>query len=224
MTQSLPWLVLQLADSAFPVGGFAHSAGLEAALQLGEIERTPEALAWICSELIQQTSQASLPFINSAHTHPENLVELDRRFDAFMSNHVANRASRVQGRAFLSTCCRSFELPELETLRGVVRDSRGSAHFAPLFGAICKSLRIGLEDTRQLFLFVTVRGALSAAVRLNAVGPYAAQQLQIALIPLMDRVLDETAHLDASAAAQTSPLLDLFQMSHDQLYSRLFQS
>src|SRR5438270_9320121 len=31
------WVIWQLVDSAFPGGGFAHSAGLEAALQLGEI-------------------------------------------------------------------------------------------------------------------------------------------------------------------------------------------
>ena len=31
------WLFWQLADSAFPTGGFAHSWGLEAAWQSGEV-------------------------------------------------------------------------------------------------------------------------------------------------------------------------------------------
>jgi len=223
-SHNLPWLVLQLADSAFPVGGFAHSAGLEAALQLCEIADSPESLSQFCSELIHQTGHAALPFVNGAYSEPSAFSQLDRRCDAFLSNHVANRASRVQGRAFLQTCCRSFALAELEALDRAARDQQLCRHFAPIFGAVCETLNVGLEQTRQLFMFMTVRGAISAAVRLNAIGSYAAQQLQISLIPLMDRMLDETAHLRADDASQTAPLLDLFQMSHDRLYSRLFQS
>lgn len=218
------WLVLQLADSGFPVGGFAHSAGLEAAIQLGEAGSTRESLGWFCAELAHQTAYAGLPFVNSAYGDPTRWAELDERLNAFLSNHVANRASRVQGRAFLATCCRAFELPELGALKQRARSQKLASHFAPIFGVCCRALGMSLTDTRQLFLFLTIRGVLSAAVRLNAIGAYDAQQIQLELSPEMDRALDETAHLDANDAQQTAPLLELFQMSHDRLYSRLFQS
>ncbi len=219
--QGTPWLVLQLADSGFPVGGFAHSAGLEAALQLGEAGNTEESLRWFCFELVNQTGRGALPFVNSAHAEPARLAEFDALLDAFLSNHVANRASRVQGRAFLSTCCQSFELPELDALKRDARERKLCLHFAPIFGAVCNMLGMSRDDSRQVFLYLAVRGALSAAVRLNAIGAFAAQRIQIELIPRMDRVLDATAHLEAHAAAQTAPLLELFQMSHDRLYSRV---
>ncbi len=223
-SQSIPWLVLQLADSGFPVGGFAHSSGLEAALQLGEANSTHESVHAFCAELVNQAGHAALPFVNSAHAERARLAELDEISEAFLSNPVANRASRVQGRAFLSTCCRAFELPELDAIKLNMREQKLCQHFAPIFGAVCNVLRISRADARQMFLFLAIKGVLSAAVRLNAVGTYAAQQIQLALIPAMDRVLDETESLDAAQATQTAPLLELFQMSHDRLYSRLFQS
>ena len=224
MAETINWLLLQLADSAFPAGGFAHSAGLEAALQLGEVQRTPESIEAWCRELVQTTGTASLPFVNSAMRAPERFAEWDRLNDAFLSNHVARAASRVQGRAFFSTCCQSFPGGELTALRERVRSERLTQHFAPVFGVVCAHLRISLEHARQVFMYLAVRGALSAGVRLNALGPCAAQQLQVFLAFDMDRVLDETAHLDAHSATQSAPLLELFQMHHDRLYSRLFQS
>src|SRR4029434_10204435 len=95
------WLLWQLADSAFPTGGFAHSGGLEAAWQHGEVRNRGELRGWLETSL-QQIARASVPFVNAAHSEPERLEELDQICDAFTSNHVANRASRLQGRAFLA--------------------------------------------------------------------------------------------------------------------------
>ena len=109
----MDWLLWQLADSAFPTGGFAHSAGLEAAWQHGEVRNRAELLSWLDASLAQ-LAHAALPFVNAAHAEPLRVSEFDRLCDAFTSNHVANRASRLQGKALLAAVQRIFPEPGLQ--------------------------------------------------------------------------------------------------------------
>jgi urease accessory protein len=216
------WLVLQLADSAFPTGGFAHSAGLEAARQAGEVAGRA-ALRRFAEEALWQAGQGGLVLASAAHTDALPLGELDARADAFLVNHVANRASRAQGRAFLDTCARVF--PSLGSLRDEAR--RGAApclHHAPLFGAALRRLGVALDEAQRLYLHGALRTVLSAAVRLGEIGTNDAQALQAQLAPALDAVLAQCAGLGPDALAQTAPVLDLLAATHDRLYSRLFLS
>jgi urease accessory protein len=97
-------------------------------------------------------------------------------------------------------------------------------HHAPLFGAALRALDVSLPDAQRLFLFLSLRGVISAAVRLGLAGTHEAQALQAALAPAVDEVLAACRDLGPEQIAQTAPLLDLFAATHDRLYSRLFQS
>ncbi len=210
----MSWLALQLADSAFPSGGFAHSGGLEAAAQAGEVPDLERFLR----DLIWQAAHGALPLASAAHERPQDLSALDARAEAFLLNQVANRASRQQGRAFLQTCALSFGqiAPLREETRALCR------HHAPLFGAVLQRLGLDLEETQRLLLFGTLRAGVSAAVRLALAGTHEAQALQARLAPALDEALANCAGL--REPVQTAPLLDLLQGTHDRLYSRLFIS
>ena len=60
------FLFWQLADSAFPTGGFAHSGGLEAAWQHGEVANRGELVSFIEASL-HQLGHAALPFVTAAY-------------------------------------------------------------------------------------------------------------------------------------------------------------
>jgi urease accessory protein len=215
------WLAWQVVDSAFPTGAFAHSWGLEAAWQQGEINSGADLQTFLHSS-VQQAGYASLPLVNAAYRSPHRLEALDELADAFLINAVANRASRVQGRTLVATAARVWPSSLLADLSTRARAT--CAHVAPLSGATLLAIGLPLSTVQKVVLYATARGVLSAAVRLGIAGSYEAQRLQYECGPWLDRLSDRCAELGEEDLAQTAPILDLWQAGHDRLYSRLFQS
>jgi urease accessory protein len=225
------WRVLQLADSAFPTGGFAHSGGLEAALHAGTASAA--TLGSFVVDTITATAHASLPIVGAAwHADGPRLTELDAFTAATLWSHVAARASRTQGRAWIDVTARAFSpfgeasrgQPVLVELRRRVIAETQPGHLAPMFGAVARALDVAHDDAYRMFLHLTVRGLLSAAVRLGTIGPTEAQAVHGRIAPALEDALELARALTIADVAQTAPLTELVQAGHDRLYTRLFQT
>jgi urease accessory protein len=216
-------LVWQLIDSGFPSGGFAHSAGLEASVQHGQVD-SAHAVRAFARQSLSQTGRSALPLVTAAFREPCRFAELDRLADVFLVNPVANRASRAQGRSLVMSVARSFPHAPVTSLEERIRRDRLAVHYAPSFGYVFNALDVSLPDTRRAFLFVSLRSVVSAAVRLGLIGAYDAQNIHASISGDIDSVIRSCGELGAREIAQTAPLIDLFQSTHERLYSRLFQS
>ena len=140
------WLTWQVVDSALPTGLFAHSWGLESAWQHGEV-RSLEALREFVDASVLQAGYAVLPFVNAAFRSPERLEALDVVAEAFLTNAVANRASRVQGRTLIATAGRVWPSAALTALKA--RADTTHAHVAPLSGATFRALALPRADRAE---------------------------------------------------------------------------
>ncbi|KAL1686260.1 UreF-domain-containing protein [Schizophyllum commune] len=205
---------------------------------------------------IALTSTSDLHFPTShPHFHPDlastltTLASLDALCEATMLNHVARRASRAQGVALLTLYAKGLAPPTdgellgraLDQYKLRVRREEAPGHLPVCWGALTAALRLPLTRAVHLHLFLHARGLLSAAVRLNALGPYAAQQLLLHSVrPLVEgeagRWLTNGKHPSAADVAledavdpitgpvNTWPLGEILAARHDLQHSRIFNS
>ena len=216
-------MIWQLVDSAFPSGGFAHSAGLEAAVQWGELE-SPDALELFIRDSLVQAGRTAIPIVTALHRQQHSFAELDRLSEALLTNHVANRASRNQGRALLASSISAFDLPRLKALKQAIREQGLPSHQVPVWAAVTEALIVSVEQASRMFLFQLLRSLISSAVRLHAIGPLGGQALQYQLSPFVEEVFRQGHARGLDEVAQSAPLLEIFQGTQDRMYSRLFQS
>lgn len=223
---NLQWSQWQLLDSILPTGGFAHSFGLEAATQT-RLVSNPDELHRFIIDCLHNTATLLLPFIHSSTSSPtlKNWTQLNMILDATLTNEVSRKASTVQGSALIRVAASVFtETPFLKTMRDDVLASGTSFHHAPTFGLVCGVLGIDSATSQRGYMFVTMRDIISAATRLNLVGPLGAAVLQHRVAGVAEVLCRKWMDRGVEDASQTSPMLDIVQGCHGYLFSRLFSS
>ncbi|KAK8686849.1 hypothetical protein V6N13_125866 [Hibiscus sabdariffa] len=170
--------------------GFAHSFGLEAAIQ-ARLVSNPDDLKTFIVHLLDNTGSLFLPFVYSTTMNPtlENWQAVDCILDATLTNEVGRKASASQGYSLMRVVASVFtQLPSLKFMRDVSIASLRVVcfHHAPVFGLICGLLGMDSGTSQRAYLFMTMRDVISAATRLNLVGPMGVAVLQHRVAPLAE--------------------------------------
>lgn len=246
------WSVVMLADSGLPTGSFAHSAGLEAAAQLGMIRGEKDV-----RNFVEATTRSSIqllaPFLIAglliaqdqshggchANSVRDRWERLHRECHAVMvSNQPACSASLDQGKSlvrvasqWLSGAQESSLSPGVDsTILKHLKDG-SSPHIAPALGVIGGLLGLDEIQVCRLFAYCMARDLVSAAVRLSLVGPLASVPLLHNVQEPIESGICDIYHKTKNhpedpllVAATSAPVIEAMHPSHEILQVRLFRS
>ena len=161
--------------------------------------------------------RARLPFVTAAHARPDGWPSSTTCADVFLTNPVANRASRAQGRAFASTCARVWPLPSLRRLSNAQAKSHCAATTRRSSVPPFRVLGMSLDDSQRAVPVSDRPRRDSAAVRLGIIGALrgaaAASRMRR---DCSTQCCAAAARSTSADIAQTAPLIDLLQSTHDR--------
>lgn len=224
----LRWLrLLQLADSALPIGATAHSFGLETLVD-DETVNVP-LLADFLRDYLHETGGLELAYCLAAHTcasavdtFATNWLELNQRLDALKTARESRAASASLGRRFIQLSADLEDHPLLREALRVTKAEGAGIHHCAAFGLVGGVLGVEARRTGLAYLNQSITGLVSACQRLMPLGQTAASQLLWGLKPIIIEVLGR--HDTANHAVAFTPMVDIASLRHPALNTRLFIS
>ncbi len=214
------WLtLLQLHDSAFPIGAFAHSNGLERSAELG---MTPESLeAWLRVQLRLGFGRLDLAGLALAYLAPDerDLADLADALDAWKSVPSLRATSLALGRRTLALARRVWPG---EVARLQLEPER--CHHALVTGQLARALDLPLRPSALAFAQGSVAAALAAATRCLPLGPERAQALLAALQGDVSDAVERVLADPRGSLWSATPAADLRAAEQPRMTSRMFES
>jgi urease accessory protein len=223
--------LLHLADSALPIGGLAHSFGLESLVSadLLGVRELPEFLRTFLEEAGFVEAVFCREGLRLARgLKPEEFartwIALNERLGAMKPARESRAGSGSLGRNFLATVSGLGDFAVMREALRISKEAQESIHYSLAFGLASGALGLVEDRVVLAFLHTSVASLVSACQRLLSLGQNGATRILWDLKPAIVEVMKRSSECTAEEAAGFMPLLDWGAMEHPALATRLFIS
>ncbi|WP_159963852.1 urease accessory protein UreF [Profundibacterium mesophilum] len=204
----------QWLSPAYPVGAFAYSHGLEAAIGDGWIGSADDLREWLIAVIAEGSGRNDCILLRAAHasTNVAERLIIDATGRAFAASAERITEADAQGAAFV------------KVTTAIWGGDEGSYLYPVAVGTAAARLNLPAALTAAMFLHANTGNLVSVAQRLMGLGQTRAQRIVATLIPHCERIAQETegATLDDLAGLAFSS--DISAMRHETLQPRIFRT
>jgi urease accessory protein len=211
--------LLQLGDSALPIGGYSHSWGLEAAIERGLVRGAVSLESWTRAFLVHMLGPLEGVVVAAVVRSPGCAADANWLLWASLSPPTLRNASRDMGEQLLSLA-RTWDWAAESLPKGEGRQW----HHAVVFGCLAAGAGASPRDAVVLFLHQAALGVISAGVRGVPIGHTHGQQILARLHGLIAELAENLYDKPLETAGSNCPAYEILCHEQSRLYTRIFRS
>jgi urease accessory protein len=220
--------MMQLSDSFFPTGMYTTSNGLEAIFYGGRKLRPTELRDLIMTYIEHQMGPADCAALGNAYEYASksdvrNVIRVDKTLYSMKIVQEIRNASARSGTQMLR--CTNFFVTKDDVLNEYVAAIKSGQAFGPYPVALavaCNALSIPKRKAGLAMLYSFSVGMVGAALRLGMFQHLEGQKVIDELKPIIIRTVDENIDRPVEGMWQFAPQIDIVQMSHEKMASKMF--
>jgi urease accessory protein len=217
--------LLQLSSPTLPIGAFAYSQGLEAAVESQVVTDEASLGHWTSEQLEFSLGRVDLPMLwrlvdAVARGQHEREFELAARLVAMRETRELREDDLQRGRALMEL---------LGALGGASTSHRAPGEWAawPFARATAHAIRawkLPVREALSAYAWSSIENQIVAGVKLIPLGQVAGQRLLLAFADRIPEICDASIALEDDEIGGTLPMVAVLSSQHETQYSRLFRS
>jgi urease accessory protein len=221
--------MLQLSDSFFPTGMYATSSGLEALFYSNRKITDADGLREMIKVYLEcQLGPADCTALGNAYENAQRkdlqkLLEVDNKLFSLKLIEEVRSASTRSGTQILK-CVISF-IPNNDIMnryQEAIKQGRASGVYPVALAVISNTFGISKYSACLLMLYGFSVSLVGAALRLGTLQHFEGQRIIHELKPIMSEAVEKNVDRPLTSICQFAPDIDILQMTHERMSSKMF--